>query len=323
MVSYALNQHGMIQVERGHDGTASVAQALEIALDAGLQESAGLAYVNLHEGASRLNMFAEAERYYAEGMAYCEEHELSVYSVCMPGWRAVTFGLLGRWSEAADISARMLDQQSMSPVNRLNPLRVLGSVRGRRGEAGAWDLLDEALALAEAGAEALWITAVHAVRQGRGRDQPGSRSCSTLPPGSAGHDRAGGSDLGAEGRAGDSARRPRPAAGRRPPMARPGHGHQTSKHQTSRAAEPRHRSRNMALFMDFHDDLKLPAEGIAQIADDARAGRADRFGVRQVELYHNAEGQVYCLLEGPDEEAIRQHHAAWASRAGMCTGWRA
>lgn len=164
MVSHALNQHGMIQVERGRDGTASVAQALEIALDAGLQESAGLAYVNLHERASRLNMFGEAERYYAEGMAYCEEHELSVYSVCMPGWRAITFGLLGRGSEAADISARMLDRQSMSPVNRLNPLRVLGGVRGRRGEAGAWDLLDEALALAEAGAEALWITAVRAVR---------------------------------------------------------------------------------------------------------------------------------------------------------------
>jgi hypothetical protein len=67
---------------------------------------------------------------------------------------------------------------------------------------------------------------------------------------------------------------------------------------------------NMALFMDFHDDLKLPAGDIAQIAEDTRAGRADQFGVRQVELYHNAEGQVYCLLEGPDEEAIRQHHAA-------------
>jgi hypothetical protein len=66
----------------------------------------------------------------------------------------------------------------------------------------------------------------------------------------------------------------------------------------------------MALFMDFHDDLKLPAEAIAQIADDTRAARADQFGVRQVELYHNPEGQVYCLLEGPDEEAIRKHHAA-------------
>jgi len=32
--------------------------------------------------------------------------------------------------------------------------------------------------------------------------------------------------------------------------------------------------------------------------------------VRQVELYHNADGQVYCLLDGPDEDAIRKHHAA-------------
>ena len=62
--------------------------------------------------------------------------------------------------------------------------------------------------------------------------------------------------------------------------------------------------------MDFHPDLKLPADAIDQIADDTRHGRADQFGVRQLELYHNAEGQVYCLLDGPDKEAIRRHHAA-------------
>jgi hypothetical protein len=66
----------------------------------------------------------------------------------------------------------------------------------------------------------------------------------------------------------------------------------------------------MPRFMDFHQDLKLPAEDIAQIADDARHGRADEFDVRQIELYHNNEGSVFCLLEGPDEEAIRRHHAA-------------
>lgn len=66
----------------------------------------------------------------------------------------------------------------------------------------------------------------------------------------------------------------------------------------------------MARFMDFHEDLKLPPEAIAQIAEDARDEKADQFGVRQIELYHNAQGQVYCLLEGPDEEAIRAHHAA-------------
>jgi hypothetical protein len=69
-------------------------------------------------------------------------------------------------------------------------------------------------------------------------------------------------------------------------------------------------------FMDFHEDLKLPAEAIEQIAEDTRGERADQFGVRQIELYHNADGKVYCLLEGPDEEAIRQHHAALGVSCG-------
>lgn len=62
--------------------------------------------------------------------------------------------------------------------------------------------------------------------------------------------------------------------------------------------------------MDFHDDLKLPPEALAQITEDTRAGHSDQFGVRQVELYHNADGQVYCLLEAPDAEAVRAHHEA-------------
>jgi hypothetical protein len=66
----------------------------------------------------------------------------------------------------------------------------------------------------------------------------------------------------------------------------------------------------MPRFMDFHDDLKLPPEAIEQIARGTREGAADEFGVRQIELYHNADGKVYCLLDGPDEEAIRSHHAA-------------
>lgn len=66
----------------------------------------------------------------------------------------------------------------------------------------------------------------------------------------------------------------------------------------------------MPRYMDFHPDLKLPAEAIEQIAEDTRNEKADQFGVRQVELYHNAEGSVFCLLDGPDKDAIRQHHAA-------------
>jgi hypothetical protein len=63
-------------------------------------------------------------------------------------------------------------------------------------------------------------------------------------------------------------------------------------------------------FMDYHDDLVLPPEAVEQIAQGARDGVADEFGVRQIELFHNADGKAYCLLEGPDEDAIRKHHAA-------------
>jgi hypothetical protein len=66
----------------------------------------------------------------------------------------------------------------------------------------------------------------------------------------------------------------------------------------------------MPRFMDFHPDLKLPEEAIAQIAEDARQARSDQFGVRQLELYYNDGGQVYCLLEAPDEQSVRAHHAA-------------
>jgi Protein of unknown function (DUF4242) len=69
-------------------------------------------------------------------------------------------------------------------------------------------------------------------------------------------------------------------------------------------------------FMDFHEDLKLPAEAISQIAGDARQARADQFGVCQIELYHNDRGQVYCLLDGPDEQSIRAHHAALSVPCG-------
>lgn len=72
----------------------------------------------------------------------------------------------------------------------------------------------------------------------------------------------------------------------------------------------------MPKFMDFHEELRLPEEAIAQIGRDAREGKTDQFGVRQVELYHNADGKVYCLLEAPDADAVRQHHASLGLSCG-------
>jgi len=69
-------------------------------------------------------------------------------------------------------------------------------------------------------------------------------------------------------------------------------------------------------FMDFHDDLKLSEEAIQQITQETKDGKVDQFGVRQVELFHNATGHVYCLLEAPDADAVRSHHATLGISCG-------
>ena len=73
----------------------------------------------------------------------------------------------------------------------------------------------------------------------------------------------------------------------------------------------------MPRFMDYHDDLKLPQDAIDSLQQGTREGAVDEFGVKQLELYYNAEGKVYCLLDGPDEKAVRDHHAALGVDCGQ------
>jgi Protein of unknown function (DUF4242) len=92
-------------------------------------------------------------------------------------------------------------------------------------------------------------------------------------------------------------------------------GRQRRSHFLARfAAAVMHRQltggQTMPQFMDFHENLKLPQEALEQIAISTQQRVTDEYGVRQIELYHNADGNMYCLLESPDEDAIRQHHQA-------------
>jgi hypothetical protein len=70
-----------------------------------------------------------------------------------------------------------------------------------------------------------------------------------------------------------------------------------------------HEEDRMPKFIDFHPGHVMKPDSIARLREAAARGTVDQFGVRQLELYYSPDGKgVYCLLEAPDEEAVRQHH---------------
>jgi DNA-binding CsgD family transcriptional regulator len=101
--------------------------------------------------------FSEAERCYAEGSAFCDEHDMSTFLTCLQGRRAVALEVTGRWDEGSALARRLLDAGGASPINRLTPLLSLGRILARRGDASSWGWLDEAIARALGTGEPIWI----------------------------------------------------------------------------------------------------------------------------------------------------------------------
>ncbi len=164
VVCCALTMRGSFLVDSGQDGIGSLGQALRLALEAQLEQQASDAYVCLQDSCVNLQRLAEAQRYYDAGMAFCERRELRMSTRCMRGAQADTLLLLGRWDEAADICAGLLAIPGVSPSNQLYPLRILGTVRSRRGEPGHAELLARAAALAAGIVSPKWLAQVRAVR---------------------------------------------------------------------------------------------------------------------------------------------------------------
>jgi DNA-binding CsgD family transcriptional regulator/tetratricopeptide (TPR) repeat protein len=164
VVSQAMLMTGFTLVGGGQDGIGAMEQALRLALDAHLDAEAADAYVNLVDNCVSAQRFEEAESYHRAGMAFCERRELRFATRCMLGAHADALLLLGRWDEAAYIATELLAIPGVSPSNQLYPLRILGTIRGRRGEPGATELLDSSAALAAGVGSPKWLAQARAVR---------------------------------------------------------------------------------------------------------------------------------------------------------------
>ena len=151
--SDALNTQAASHSVQGVDWAGQMREALGIALAGGHHHEAGRAYTNLSGIHAGKREFAEAERYLEPGIAFCDEHDITTFAICLRGEHANVLERTSRWDEAVALSTEILIKVGPSPANRLCSLIRLGVIGARRGEPGVWEYLDEAAATADEAGE--------------------------------------------------------------------------------------------------------------------------------------------------------------------------
>ncbi len=165
VVSQALTTRASALMNAGLPWRSEMERALEVALPAGAHEAAARAFTNLQAGTLTEYDLVRSERWYRDGMEFCEGHDLNTYSNCLAGAHTALLEAAGRWDECVDLSEARLARVDLSPVNRLCTTFTLALVRARRADPErAWPLLEQVLDLATTLAEPQYLAPIHAAR---------------------------------------------------------------------------------------------------------------------------------------------------------------
>ena len=146
-------------------GRALLQQSLDIArtLDDG---GAGVAEALLMLGTAsgEVHEFEAADRALADGIAFARERDLDRLAGYMEAWRSLCDMYQGRWELAGERAHAAVEREAGGSTNRLMALVALARLRNRRGDPGAQQVLDEALALARQSGTLQRLAPVHCAR---------------------------------------------------------------------------------------------------------------------------------------------------------------
>jgi DNA-binding CsgD family transcriptional regulator len=166
VLSDALNSEACAAHAAGQEQewAPKIGQSLDIALAGQHDAAAGRAYGNAYALHVAERRFADGDRYYTDGVAYCDDRDLDTYGIFLRSERTTMLERTGRWDEAVALSTELLRRGGPSPNIRLCPLNRLGTILARRGSPGVWEHLDEAIVLADGSGEPQQIVPVRLAR---------------------------------------------------------------------------------------------------------------------------------------------------------------
>lgn len=144
-------------------GWQGLETALARARAAGLADDIARILINLVETARDGRRYDLVDRYLDEANDFLRDREFDLYRNILGSREAQLELQRGNWIAAERVAGALLDGVTRASQARSRALGVLGLVRARRGEPGAWAALDDAVRVAGSG-ELQEICPLHAFR---------------------------------------------------------------------------------------------------------------------------------------------------------------
>jgi DNA-binding CsgD family transcriptional regulator/tetratricopeptide (TPR) repeat protein len=146
------------EIERGIE---YLTRSLDVSRRHGLEYRVSSAFSMLGTGLGEMYELERSEHWLREHIAFAEEHDLNTSYT--QSWLAAVAVYRGRWDEGTALARDVLARAG-GAISPITALIALGRVRARRGDPGAFDVLDEALELSQPGGHLQRLGHVRAAR---------------------------------------------------------------------------------------------------------------------------------------------------------------
>lgn len=145
VVCRALNNIGAVKIlnpSSEQKGMAMLQQSLEIALQLSYHEHAARGYSNMAASSIRIKNYAAAKKTLEEGIRYCEDRDLNLWTSYMSSLKAKLDIETGNWIEAWNLADDIIKDDNQAAIIKITALIVLAKIMMRRGEDSLSLLLD-------------------------------------------------------------------------------------------------------------------------------------------------------------------------------------